>query len=82
MKYVSFAERMGFPKDTEERIENAFKLGFEQGLKQGILIGKVHLCQELLKLPLTPEDKLLKMPQKGLAALLAPLRKQLGLDGG
>jgi hypothetical protein len=55
--------------------------GIEKGLTKGTLVGKVNLCQELLKQPLTPEKELSALPEQDLAALLAQLRQQLPTNG-
>ena len=54
----------------------------ERGRERGILIGKIHLCQELLKQPPTPEAELVALTPEALAALLAQLRKQALPNGG
>ena len=50
--------------------------------KRGVLIGQIHLCQELLKQPVTPYRELVATPLEDLAALLAPLRKQALANSG
>jgi predicted transposase/invertase (TIGR01784 family) len=48
-----------------------------QGLEQGQLLGRIHLCQHLLKLPLTPSAELLSLPLSELQTRAAALEGQL-----
>jgi hypothetical protein len=64
MKYVSFAERQGI----------------EKGFEKGEVIGRIHMCQEMLKQPETPKEELSALSQEDLSALLAQLRKQFMLN--
>lgn len=61
MKYVSFAERQGI----------------EKGIAQGEVIGRIHLCQELLKQPLTPVEELRELSLEELALQAEQLKGQL-----
>ncbi len=57
------------------------KIAREEGVEQGKTIGRIHLCQELLKLPLTPPEELLALPLAELQARAAALQRQL-VGGG
>jgi hypothetical protein len=52
-----------------------------QGIEKGTLVGKVQMCQELLKQPPTPQAELAALPQEQLEALLVQLRQQLLPNG-
>ncbi len=53
------------------------KKGLEEGRKIGEFIGRIHLCQRALKLPLTPEAELLKASPKKLKKQAVDLEQQL-----
>jgi hypothetical protein len=64
------------------RDESSLLREVREAKDRGIRIGQVHFCQELLKLPQTPEPELMAMPPEDLADLLAQLRKQALPDAG
>jgi predicted transposase/invertase (TIGR01784 family) len=66
-------------RDAHEAEEQARK-DADRGRKEG-LMGQIHLCQELLKQPRTPESELLALSQEDLTTLVAQLRKQLLPNG-
>jgi len=46
----------------EESTEKAREEGRQEGRQEGELIGRIHLCQRLLKQPLTPREELATLP--------------------
>ncbi len=74
-------------KDERDRIsfvEEARQLGRELGLELGRKegeVGRIHLSQRLLKLPLTPPEELLALSLAELRAKAAALEQQLGVAG-
>jgi predicted transposase/invertase (TIGR01784 family) len=50
--------------------------------ERGMAIGQIHVYEEILKQPQTPEAQLAALSQEDLAALLAQLRKKLLPNGG
>ena len=50
-----------------------------EGIQKGEIIGRIHVCQRLLKLPLTPTDELLAKAADELRALATTLEQKLGL---
>jgi hypothetical protein len=61
VKYVSYAERAGI----------------EKGIKRGVLMGQIWLCQRLLKQEKSSKLTLVAMPLSDLEALRSQLRKLL-----
>jgi hypothetical protein len=55
--------------------------GREEGLAKGEVLGRIHVYQRLLKLPLTPREDLLGLPLVELQARAAALEQQLGALG-
>ena len=55
--------------------------GIDRGIVKGTLLGQVHLCQKLLKQPMTPEKDLRSLPNKDLEAMLTQLLSQLAAHG-
>ena len=64
-------------KAHAEGLKEGHKAGLAEGRKAGELIGRIHLCQRALKLPLTPEDELLKTALDELGKLADQLEQQL-----
>jgi len=64
-------------RDQMSLLEGALEQGLEKGREQGVLIGWVQLCQQLLHLPVTPQDELLRLPPGELRALAERLRSEL-----
>jgi hypothetical protein len=54
----------------------------DRGIAKGTLVGKILLCQEMLKQPQTPEKELRRPSEQDLTALLAQIRQQLPVHGG
>jgi predicted transposase/invertase (TIGR01784 family) len=52
--------------------------GREEGREEGEVVGRIHVCQRLLKLPLTPREELLHLPLVELQARAAALEQQAG----
>jgi predicted transposase/invertase (TIGR01784 family) len=71
--------------DAEERgIKKGEERGEERGIKKGEvkgLMGQIHLCQRLLKQPLTASEELTALPMEQLTALLDQLQNQLLPNG-
>jgi predicted transposase YdaD len=51
--------------------------GRTEGIRKGKIIGKIHATQRFLKLPITPEKKLLEQSMKELSAMLKQLEAKL-----
>lgn len=49
-------------RDQMSLLHDALEEGLEKGREQGVLIGRVQLCQQLLHRPVTPEEDLLTLP--------------------
>src|SRR5262249_15812864 len=65
-----------------QRDQNAIlKDAREEAMEQGQVLGRIHLCQRLLKLPLTPRGELLALPLVELQARAEALERQLGAAG-
>jgi predicted transposase/invertase (TIGR01784 family) len=65
---------------AEARLQG-LEQGREQGLEQGEVIGQIHFCQRMMKLPLTPRDELLAMPLEKLRDTAKSLEEQLRVPG-
>jgi len=61
----------------EQGLEKGLAQGREEGREQGALMERVQLCQQLLHLPVTPQDELLRLPPGELRALAERLRSEL-----
>jgi len=59
------------------KIEIARQEGLEEGLERGQSLGRIHLCQVLLKMPLTPREELLLLPLIELRIRADTLEQQL-----
>ncbi len=57
--------------------ESGLEEGREEGLEKGELIGRIHLCQRMLKQTLTPKEELHKHSIEELARLAEQLEAQL-----
>ncbi len=62
----------------DQALEEGRAEGLEKGRAQGEVLGRIHLCQGLLKLPLTPREELLALPVAELETLAVALEQQLG----
>jgi len=62
---------------VKEGIEQGIEQGIEKGIEKGEVIGRIRLCQEMLKLPMTPREDLLRLPLEDLARQAAELRSKL-----
>jgi predicted transposase/invertase (TIGR01784 family) len=51
----------------------------EEGREEGEILGRIHVCQRLLKLPVTPADELAALSLPELRARAEDLEQQLGL---
>jgi hypothetical protein len=62
-------------------IDTARREGREEGLERGQSLGRIHLCQRLLKVALTPREELLTLPLVELRFRADTLEQQLGARG-
>jgi predicted transposase/invertase (TIGR01784 family) len=69
--------RLKYQRDQSSLLQDAEA----QAGRKGSLVGRVHLCQDLLKQQPTPEEELWALPVENLIALLDLLRKQLTPNG-
>ena len=53
----------------------------DRGIAVGTLVGKIQLCQEMLKQPVTPAKELRTQSEQELGSLLTQLRDQLRSNG-
>lgn len=53
--------------------------GRAEGLQKGEVLGRIHLCQQMLQLPLTPLEELLALPLVELHNQAAALEQRLGI---
>ncbi|MBI3822721.1 MAG: PD-(D/E)XK nuclease family transposase [Planctomycetes bacterium] len=53
--------------------------GRNEGVAKGETIGRIHVCQRLLKSPLSPTDELLAQSTENLEQIAAALEQKLGL---
>ena len=71
----------GLEKGREEGLEKGREEGLEKGLEkgreEGILIGQIHITQNLLKQERTPEEELIRKRKEELQSLLQQLQSQL-----
>lgn len=51
----------GLEKGLEKGMEKGLEKGREEGLEKGREIGRIHLCEQLLRQPLTPREDLLRL---------------------
>jgi predicted transposase/invertase (TIGR01784 family) len=76
-----YEARLKYQRDQSSLMREA-REAEERGIEKGALLGKVQLCQLLLKQPETPQADLARLSQEELAALHAQLLKQLLPNGG
>lgn len=55
---VFYNARLKFQRDEESRLRRARQEGLEQGREQGVLVGRILILEQLLKLPESSVDKL------------------------
>ena len=67
----------GLEKGREEGLEKGREEGLEKGREEGILIGQIHITQNLLKQERTPEEELIRKRKEELQRLLQQLQSQL-----
>ena len=71
----------GMAKGMAKGIEQGIEQGIAKGLAKGALVGKIQMCQELLRQPVTPETELRTRSEQELDSLLAQLRNQMLSNG-
>lgn len=71
-----YKARLKFQRDQASSLQCALEEGIEKGLAKGDLIGRVRLCQHLLKLPVLSHESLQIMTLEQLTALAASLEQQ------
>jgi predicted transposase/invertase (TIGR01784 family) len=74
-EWFEYQARLMAERDQKTR----FREARQGGLKDGEVIGRIHICQRLLKQPTTPSDELAALPSRELHALAEALEKQLGV---
>ena len=72
-----YEARLKFQRDQFSFVKDALA----EGLEKGEVLGRIHLCQRMLKVPLTPRAELLALPLAELLARVAALEQQLGVGG-
>jgi len=73
IEWERYESRQKAARDQMSLLEGAL----EQGLEKGRLMERVQLCQQLLHLPVTPQDELLRLPSEELRALAETLKAEL-----
>jgi predicted transposase/invertase (TIGR01784 family) len=76
-----YQARLKAQRDQRSFLKDAREEGLEIGRQIGEIEGRIHLCQRLLKLPLTPADELAALSLPELQARASALEQQLGLTG-
>jgi len=71
-----YEARLKFQRDQVSFVKDAQAEGREQGWEEGEVMGRIHACQRLLKLPLTAREELLELPLTELLAKAADLEQQ------
>ncbi|MBI1916649.1 MAG: Rpn family recombination-promoting nuclease/putative transposase [Planctomycetes bacterium] len=75
-----YLDRLKAERDAAS-LQHGYRLaresGLEEGREEGELIGRIHLCQRMLKQPLTPKEELLRQPIEELYRLSEQLEAQL-----
>ncbi|MBF0121137.1 MAG: DUF2887 domain-containing protein [Desulfobacterales bacterium] len=71
--------KKGLEKGIEKGVEKGIKKGLEKGIKKGEVIGKIHMAQRFLKIPLTPKNKLVQLNVNELAGFLKDLESKLNI---
>jgi predicted transposase/invertase (TIGR01784 family) len=74
-----YLARLKAERDRVSYLNDAREEGREEGLEKGEVLGRIHVYQRLLKLPLTPREELLALPLVELQAKAAAMEQQLGL---
>jgi predicted transposase/invertase (TIGR01784 family) len=67
----------GILEGCKEGHKEGHKEGLNLGREEGELLGRIHLCQRMLKLPLTPREELLSLPVAELAERARLLEQNL-----
>ena len=75
----SYQVRLKWERNQAAFIEEAREEGREEGRKEGKLVAGIHLCQRMLKVALTPEENLLRLPPEELQTQANALEQQLGI---
>ena len=72
--------QIGKSQGLEEGLEEGREEGREEGLQKGILIGQIHMTQNLLKQDITPGEDLIRISTEELQTILQQLQSQLNLS--
>lgn len=75
-----YRARLKWERDQTAFIDEARELALEKGLAAGEWIGRIHVCQRILKTPLTPRSELCLLPVDELQKKAEALEKQLGVE--
>jgi predicted transposase/invertase (TIGR01784 family) len=76
-----YEARVRFERDQRSNLNEAREEGHAKGLQEGVkqgVISRIHLCQRLLKVPLTPAEELSNLTTESLEEMAVALQKQLG----
>jgi flagellar biosynthesis/type III secretory pathway protein FliH len=77
--------QIGLERGREEGVQIGLEKGREEGiqlgLEKGVLVGKVHLLQQLLSEEPTPAEELLERPLEELNSLISQLQERLRSRG-
>jgi flagellar biosynthesis/type III secretory pathway protein FliH len=73
--------QIGLERGREEGVQIGLERGREEGREEGVLIGKIHVLQQLLGEPPTPVEELLRLPTDELNSLVSQLQERLRRRG-
>jgi predicted transposase/invertase (TIGR01784 family) len=80
--FIDEARQEGIERGIERGIEKGIEKGREVGREEGAWIGRIQICQQLLKTPMTPRDQLAALSIEDLQARASALQQQLGVTAG
>jgi predicted transposase/invertase (TIGR01784 family) len=69
VEWERYQARLKFQRDQNMYVKDAH----DEGVEKGKLIGRIHLCQQLLQLPVTPQSDLLAQTLDDLSAMTTGL---------
>ena len=70
-------ERYGARRKAQLDYNTGLKVARMEGRAEGEMIGRIHLCERLLKRPLTPTEQLVNRPLEELIQLADALQAQV-----
>jgi predicted transposase/invertase (TIGR01784 family) len=74
-----YESRLKAQRDHYSFLKYAREEGLREGREEGEILGRIHLCQRLLKAPLTPREELLVLSLDELRAKAEAMEQQLGI---